>query len=199
MLPTYQDAESIVFINKKDNYNVKFGDVVRANKFENSNTDLLYIKRVIGLPGDTIVMHINGFIISVNKQNVTYSNVPNALSYIYQTEEQQFVSRDIDFDELNKEQILKFGTIGKDFFEKIGDFKHKVILLMDNENDTRSAYIDHLMSNVQTKSVVFDEHGLATIKVPEGHFFLLSDNRPMGIDSRHFGFVHESDISAILP
>ena len=81
----------------------------------------------------------------------------------------------------------------------MGEHRHDIIMLVGGESRPKRDYIKHLIMNVVTRDIAFNEDGLAKIRVPKGAYFLMSDNRPIGVDGRHFGFVKESDISAVLP
>jgi len=199
MMPTYQNGENVLFLNKRKNKTIAFGDVVRVDKFTDSDGKSQYVKRVMGTPGDIILMHINGYIISINGVKPVYEKVDNGQSYLYQTSEQQDINQGVDFDLVDKDDITKYATVGTEFNEVFGEESHHVILLIGNKHDTKRAYIQHLKNSVETERVKFDKDGLATIVVPENYYFLLSDNRPIGVDSRYFGFALKDDISAVLP
>tara|TARA_R110001583_G_scaffold4718_1_gene26840 strand:- start:719 stop:1348 length:630 start_codon:yes stop_codon:yes gene_type:complete len=199
MLPTYQNEESVFFLNKRDNRIIQRGDVVRADKFTNSDPNKQYVKRVVGIPGDNILLHINGYVFSVNGEKSSYSKVSGGQSYLYQTDSQKEKNANVDFDLIPKDELYKYASFGTEFEESVGGNKHLVILLIGGESESKRDYIEHLRVNVATRDITFNEDGLAKIKVPKNSYFLMSDNRPIGVDSRHFGFVRKNDISAILP
>ena len=199
MLPTYQNKESVFFLNKRDNRIIQRGDVVRADKFTDSDSNDQYVKRVIGIPGDNILLHVNGYVFSINGEKIIYSKVSDSQNYLYQTESQQKQNANLDFDLIPKDELHKYASFGTEFEESFADKKHLVIMLIGGESRPKRDYIKHLIMNVATHDFTFNEDGLAKINVPDGSYFLMSDNRPIGVDSRHFGFVRESDISAILP
>lgn len=199
MLPTYQNKENVFFLNKRDNRIIKRGDVVRADKFTDSDSNKQYVKRVIGVPGDNILLHINGYVFSLNGERVVYDKVSNSESYLYQTVSQQESNAGVDFDLIPKNELNKYASFGTEFTETVGEHRHDIIMLVGGESRPKRDYIKHLIMNVVTRDIAFNEDGLAKIRVPKGAYFLMSDNRPIGVDGRHFGFVKESDISAVLP
>lgn len=199
MVPTYQNGENVLFLNKRKNRLVAFGDVVRVDKFTHGKNEVQYVKRVMGLPGDTILMHINGYIVSINGVKPEYKRVADGQTYLYQTELQQDATKDVDFSLLDKDEIVEFASVGTEFVETIGEEVHNVVLLVGNRHDTKREYIEHLKNSVQSSNVKFDQDGLSRIVVPSDYYFVLSDNRPIGVDSRYFGFAQKSNISAVLP
>jgi len=199
MVPTYQDNESVLFLNKRSSRHIAFGDVVRVDKFTDSDSKSQYVKRVMGTPGDIILMHINGYIVSINGIKPVYKKKHGGHTYLYQTTEQQQATKNVDLEIMNEQEITEYATVGSEFIETINDEVHNVMLLVGNRHNTKRAYIEHLKNSVQSKDVVFDKDGLSTITVPDDYYFLLSDNRPIGVDSRYFGYAHKDDISAVLP
>jgi signal peptidase I len=137
----------------------------------------MYVKRVVGLPGDNISFDAsNGAILSINKRNV-----PKPLF----TKEPGFKLVDID----NKATKI----IVKPHFVDVGDYSHRVHLMMSRYselNEAQTALHDKLTRKIQPDLLGAEVNGdVVSILVPKGHYFIMSDNRTLGADSRHFGFV----------
>ena len=139
MLPTLQDG-SMVFATKNKIFNKKIerGDIVT---FSVDDSEDHYIKRVIGIPGDTI--QIEKGILILN---------------------QKYIERNIN-NEMNE------------FVEDLSnDVSYKILDQEDSyEYDNTKRYL-----------------------VPEGHYFVLGDNRDNSRDSRDVGFIAYKDIEEIM-
>lgn len=106
-----------------------------------------YIKRVIGLPGDTVVYSNRTF--TVNGQVMTTGGDQDYVSPV-------------------SESLVPGATVRE---EKMGETVH-VILEFDQEMPKRSG----------------------TFVVPEGHYFMVGDNRDRSNDGRFWGFVPEENL-----
>lgn len=122
------------------------GDIV---VFNSPTDDKCLVKRVIGLPGDSIAMRNN----------------------------QLFING----------EAVKYGTIKQDYFESIiaeRNFEH----LFFNEDlfgKTHAVMITPLTPSPRS---------FETVVVPDGHYFMMGDNRDNSADSRYFGFVKREEI-----
>jgi signal peptidase I len=101
-----------------------------------------FIKRVVGLPGDTI-SYSNDHLV-INKEKILYEDLGNYLGF-------------------------ESGI-------KMTGFNHKRELLKSNPHDIL------LDPNRESRSI-------PDVKVPDGHYFVMGDNRSRSSDSRFWGFV----------
>lgn len=121
------------------------GDVAVFRYPQNPSVD--YIKRVIGLPGDTLSyvdkrLYINGEEVPLSTGS-EYTGVDGHV-----------------------------GTM--QFTETLGEVEHDIL-------------------RNQNSDVGFSQ-SLRNIKVPEGHYFMMGDNRDNSNDSRYWGFVPEENL-----
>ncbi|MFZ5485248.1 MAG: signal peptidase I [Pseudomonadota bacterium] len=177
MLPTLEVGDFIL-VNKYD-YGIrlpiinkklieigqpKHGDVMVFRYPKDPGLD--YIKRVIGLPGDTVEyvdkrLFINGKPV-VTEADGEYSYVANGLNYVTGQvwREQLGEHRLTAMTQADMPPVIQY--------QVAGDFAFR-----DN--------------------CTYNDQGF-TCKVPEGHYFMMGDNRDASNDSRYWGFVPDQNI-----
>ena len=124
-----------------------------------------YIKRVVGVPGDTIQYQDKQLIVNGKKLQVTFiSDYNYKMSY-----------KDIDGSNQENSMTAQQST------EQLVDVNHD-ILVHDIPNQYPSGSLGEQLQNGET------------ITVPAGHYFAMGDNRDNSADSRVWGFVPEHNL-----
>lgn len=135
------------------------GDVMVFRYPEDPSLD--YIKRVVGLPGDTVAYQ--------NKQ----------LSINGKPVEMKRVS-----DYLHSERLY----YSEQYTEMLGEVEHRIL------NDTDAPdFVPGVSAFPYRENCTYNASGVIC-KVPDGHYFMMGDNRDNSRDSRAWGFVPEANI-----
>lgn len=134
------------------------GDVMVFNYPENPS--LNYIKRVIGLPGDTVEYRNKK--LTINGKPVPTADMPD-------------------------HQYVEQGTYlinNKQYNEKLGQHDYSTLAMAE----VPSVNMGEVRDFPFRENCRYDESGFSC-KVPEGHFFMMGDNRDHSADGRYWGFV----------
>ncbi len=124
-----------------------------------------YIKRVVGIPGDTI----------------EYRNKRLTVNGLAVVTEKTGVYTDVD-ERLRMEQFDAYS-------EKLGDKPHALVV----RPGLPTLNLGSVRQFPAKNNCAYNEEGL-TCKVPDGHYFMMGDSRDNSEDSRYWGFVPEENI-----
>ena len=123
-----------------------------------------YIKRVVGIPGDTLT--IQGNRITINGQLVPMERAGE----FYDVERRGYAPL---------------------YSEKLGETTHNLLTELDNSSFIRQ--LDREVQ-VPDRNHCKPSPGGFTCLVPAGHYFMMGDNREHSQDSRSWGFVPDANI-----
>jgi signal peptidase I len=165
------------------------GDVVVFRYPENPS--IYYIKRLIGLPGDTV---------SYKESTISINDVPVDTTPVDFSASDELTSQLYLPGQVGPGQVLTEASaadmgqqeedVAQYFQETQGENKH-LVRYLDGMNSAQ--YAPFLQQ--QSPEVVSSEGTEWRINVPEGHYFVMGDNRDRSADGRFWGFVPDENLA----
>lgn len=165
------------------------GDVMVFRYPENPN--IYYIKRVIGLPGDTV---------SYNQGQLAINNVPVKTTPVNFDADAELTSQLYPVGQVAPGQMLsetQAQMLGREeedhaqyFQETQGKHQHLARYLPGMNSSQYAPFLQ-----AQSPNVVDSGGTQWQIKVPEGQYFVMGDNRDRSADGRFWGFVPDDNLA----
>ncbi|WP_367104606.1 signal peptidase I [uncultured Psychrobacter sp.] len=155
------------------------------------NPSIYYIKRVIGLPGDTVSydqgqLSING--VEVDTQPIAFDASPELTSQLYPAGP---IAPGQVFTETEAVRMGQQEEAQAQYFQEIqGDNQHLVRYIPDTNSSQYAPFLQQ-----QSPDVISSSGTQWRVTVPEGEYFVMGDNRDRSADGRFWGFVPDENLA----
>jgi len=141
-----------------------------------------YLKRIVGTPGDALTFRLrDGQLLQINNQAIDYRPTTDHKSFSLKSSHKD-------------SEGATFAS--HPYLFTTGDTQYPIYQASDESFDgdaKQKSFTDLVFNypwlNKQRKHITAKTLETVTFTVPDDHYFALSDNRVVGVDSRHFGPV----------
>lgn len=155
------------------------------------NPKIYYIKRIIGLPGDTVsydngVLSVNGKPIVTTQSDFTAN--PDMTAQLYPP------GRMENGEVLTPEEAKKMGLEEEKYSHYLQETQGNHTHLVRYLGDLNSAQYATFLQKVSPE-VVSSQGTKWQVTVPQGEYFVMGDNRDRSADGRWWGFVPDENLA----